>query len=62
MLDHLSIVVVEQDRDRAFEIVDALQGIGLLQIKVIGDPSGLARKIKECDPDVVLIDLSLIHI
>tara|TARA_R110002110_G_scaffold30164_1_gene107225 strand:- start:86 stop:670 length:585 start_codon:yes stop_codon:yes gene_type:complete len=58
MLDHLSIVVVEQDRDRAFEIVDALQGIGLLQIKVIGDPSGLARKIKECDPDVVLIDVS----
>lgn len=57
-MTQLSIVVVEQDRDRAIAIVDALKGIGLDDIKVIGNPSGLARNIKECNPDIVLIDVS----
>lgn len=54
----LSIIVVEQDVDRASEIVEALTAIGLEDIKVITEPSGLARKVKDNDPDVVLIDVS----
>ena len=58
MLAELSIVVVEADRDRAFEIVDALKGIGVQKITVIAEPSSLSRRIKEINPDVVLIDVS----
>lgn len=58
MMNQLSIVVVEQDRDRAAEIVDALKGIGLNNIKVVSEPTGLARKIKDFNPDIVLIDVS----
>lgn len=58
MMNQLSIVVVEQDRDRASEIVDALKGIGLTNITVVSEPAGLARRIKQINPDVVLIDVS----
>lgn len=58
MMNHLSIVVVEKDPDRASEIVDALKGIGLVDIKVVSESAGLARRIKEYNPDVVLIDVS----
>ncbi|SMY09167.1 ANTAR domain-containing response regulator [Flavimaricola marinus] len=58
MINTLSIVVVEQDRNRATELVDALKGIGMVDITVISDPSGLSLKIKEHNPDVVLIDVS----
>lgn len=58
MVNQLSIVVVEQDRDRASEIVDALKNTGLFNINVISETAGLARKIKDFNPDVVLIDVS----
>ncbi|RPE66514.1 response regulator receiver and ANTAR domain protein [Pacificibacter maritimus] len=58
MLKHLSIIVVEQDTQRAHSIVDALRDIGLENIKVIQDPTGLARQVKAYNPDVVLIDVS----
>jgi response regulator NasT len=58
MMNQLSIVVVEQDRDRASEIVDALKEIGLTNITVVSEPAGLARRIKQINPDVVLIDVS----
>lgn len=58
MMNQLSIVVVEQDRDRASEIVDALKNTGLFNINVISETAGLARRIKEFNPDVVLIDVS----
>ena len=57
-MNQLSIVVVEQDRDRASEIVDALKEIGLTNITVVSEPAGLARRIKQINPDVVLIDVS----
>lgn len=57
MIEQLSIVVVEKDRDRALLIVDALREAGDLRITVIGEESGLARKIAEQRPDLVLIDL-----
>lgn len=53
----LSIVVVEEDRDRAIAIVDALKDSGDYDVHVIGSVSGLARKIAAFLPDVVLIDI-----
>lgn len=57
MYDKLTIVVVEEDRDRAVGIVDALLESGDHDIHVIGTHSGLARKIAAHAPDVVLIDI-----
>ena len=47
MSNALSIVVVEQDRDRALMIVDGLKEAGDHDILVISDVSGLARRISE---------------
>jgi response regulator NasT len=58
MSDKLSVIVVEQDRDRALLIVDSLRAAGDYEIHMISEQSGLARKIKELSPDVVLIDIS----
>ena len=57
MSDHLTIVIVEQDRDRALAIVDALATAGDYDVHVIGNVSGLARKIAALLPDIVLIDI-----
>ena len=57
MTERLSIVVVEEDRDRAIAIVDALRDSGEYDVHVIGNVSGLARKIAAFLPDVVLIDI-----
>ena len=57
MTTPLSIVVVEEDRDRAIAIVDALRSSGDCEVHVIGHVSGLARKIAAFLPDVVLIDI-----
>ena len=53
----LSVVVVEEDRDRAIAIVDALKDASECDVFVIGNSSGLARKIAVHAPDVVLIDI-----
>ena len=58
MTSQISIVVVEQDADRAYEIVAALKSIGMVTINVVSERSGLAAKIKDFNPDVVLIDVS----
>ena len=55
---HLSIIVVEKDRERALLIVDALAEAGSHQITVISDEAGLARRIADRKPDLVLIDLA----
>jgi len=52
-----TIVVVEEDRDRALAIVDALRASGDCEVVVIGNVSGLARRIAAHAPDVVLIDI-----
>lgn len=54
----LKIAVVEADRDRAHQIVDALRDEGWGDIVVLGDATGLARKLGEIEPDLVLIDLA----
>lgn len=54
----LKIAVVEADRDRALSIVDALKEDGWNSITVLGDATGLARKLEALAPDLVLIDLT----
>lgn len=56
--ERLNIIVVERDRDRALLIVDALREAGDHRIQVLGDESGLARRIADSKPDLVLIDLA----
>jgi two-component system, response regulator / RNA-binding antiterminator len=56
MTVRLSIVIVEKDRDRAIMIVDGLRAAGDYDVMVIGDDIGLARRIAERNPDLVLID------
>ncbi len=53
----LTIVVVEEDRDRAIAIVDALKDEGENDVHVIGNMTGLARRIAAYSPDIVLIDI-----
>ncbi|MGP6088587.1 ANTAR domain-containing response regulator [Antarctobacter jejuensis] len=57
MPDRMTIVVVEEDRDRAIAIVDALRASGSYDVHVIGNVSSLARRIGALAPDVVLIDI-----
>jgi response regulator NasT len=52
----LTIIVVEQDRDRAMLIVDALREAGPHRISIISSGTGLARRVAETRPDLVLID------
>lgn len=57
MPETLTVVVVEEDRDRAIAIVDALRDTVQCEVFVIGNASGLARKIAAHAPDIVLIDI-----
>ncbi|MEO0938371.1 MAG: ANTAR domain-containing protein [Pseudomonadota bacterium] len=52
------ILVVEPDRDRAISIIEALKDGGWENLTVLGDMTGLARKLAEANPDIVLIDLA----
>ena len=56
MAKGLSIVAVERDRQRALMIVDGLSEAGAFEVFVIGEDIGLARRIAERNPDLVLID------
>ncbi len=57
MNQHLTVVVVEQNQERAFAIVDALKEAGDVDVTVISNVSGLARRIATHSPDIVLIDI-----
>jgi len=54
----LSVLIVEKDRERALRIVDGLAGSGDHDVTVISEESGLARRIAELRPDIVLIDVA----
>ncbi len=58
MTERLSIVVVEEDRERAHLIVDSLRAAGDFDIHVIAEKTALARRISDRNPDVVLIDIA----
>jgi response regulator NasT len=55
-MKRLSIIVVERDRDRALRIVDGLMASGDHAITVIAEPTGLARRLADQKPDIVMID------
>ncbi len=57
MKKRLSIIVVEKDRQRALLIVDGLQDAGDFDVMVIAEEAGLARRIAQRNPDIVLIDV-----
>lgn len=57
MQSMLTVVVVEEDRDRAAGISDALTAQGDCEVHIICDHRGLARKIAALAPDIVLIDI-----
>ncbi len=54
----LSIVVVEPDQARAVQIADALRAEGAHDVLVVHEDAGLARRIQERNPDIVLIDVA----
>lgn len=57
-MTRLSIIVVERDRDRALKIVDGLMASGDHNVVVIAEETGLARRIADQKPDIVLIDVA----
>ncbi|MBM9595829.1 ANTAR domain-containing response regulator [Roseitranquillus sediminis] len=58
MSEPLSIVIVEEDRDRALLIIDSLRAAGDFDVHVISGRSGLAREIAARRPDLVLVDIA----
>jgi Response regulator with putative antiterminator output domain len=58
MSKKLSIVVVEAEPERAALIEASLREAGDFDIAVIAETAGLARRISERNPDVVLIDMA----
>lgn len=57
MQSRLTVIVVEADRDRAIAIEGALREASDCDVVVIGNYTGLARKIAAHAPDIVLIDI-----
>lgn len=57
MTEKLTVVVVEEDRDRALAIVEALSEGADCDVFVVDTASGLARRIASHAPDIVLIDV-----
>lgn len=58
MTETLSIVVIETDRERALLIAESLREAGNFDVTVIAEVTGLARRISERNPDIVLIDMA----
>jgi len=58
MPNRLSVVVVEADPERAALIEAGLREAGDFDISVILETAGLARRISELNPDLVLIDVA----
>lgn len=50
--------MVEPNRDRALQIADALRDAGDHRVHLLGDGAGLARRVSEIRPDLVLIDVA----
>lgn len=53
----LHIVIVEPDETRARLVIDSMEPLGH-QVTVIGETAGLARRVREIAPDIVLIDMA----
>jgi response regulator NasT len=53
----LHIVIVEPDETRARLVIESMQPLGH-DVTVIAEAAGLARRVREIAPDIVLIDMS----
>ena len=53
----LNVLVIDENRIRASVIEDGLRDAGYARVTIIADMAGLARRIVEIDPDVIVIDL-----
>lgn len=53
----LSILIIDENRLRSAVIEDGLRDAGYANLTVIHDVVGIARKIAETAPDVIVIDL-----
>lgn len=53
----LHIVIVEPDETRARLVIDSMQPLGH-QVTVIAEAAGLARRVRDLAPDIVLIDMA----
>lgn len=53
----LSILVIDENRLRAAVIEDGLRDAGYANLTVVHDVVGIARRIAEVAPDVIVIDL-----
>lgn len=58
MTEKLSILVVEEDAEKAKQIIDALRDAGWDDVHALAQTTGLARAVKTFDPDIVLIDIA----
>lgn len=58
MQTDLTILVVERDKTKAHEIVDALLDGGWGDVTVISSPDAIEGAVKQRDPDIILIDLA----
>lgn len=57
-MPELKIVVVEPEEDRARAVAEVLAKDAGCRVVILSDASGLARRLAEIDPDVVLIDMA----
>lgn len=53
----LKIAVVENDKERATAIEQALDAAGSCRVFIINDPTVLAQQVTMLEPDIVLIDV-----
>lgn len=53
----LSILIIDENRLRAAVIEDGLRDAGYSKLTVIHDVAGIARRITDIAPDVIVIDL-----
>jgi response regulator NasT len=53
----LRILVIDENRIRASVIEDGLREAGYERVTIVHDVTGIARRIAEAEPDVIVIDL-----
>ena len=53
----LSILIIDENRLRAAVIEDGLRDAGYTKLTIVHDVAGIARRIADLSPDVIVIDL-----
>ena len=53
----LSILIIDENRLRAAVIADGLRDAGYTKLTIVHDIAGIARRIADLSPDVIVIDL-----